>query len=87
MFFILATNDWTLIATGRYLPDNECTFIGWGDKSSLTACQKSCDAKSNCNGLNYHIAHIDCVLRQCSGYSPTTVSNPEYDAWIRKPIG
>ncbi len=84
MSFILASGTWTLVATNHAA--YKCPYITHGNKSTLVACQASCDAIDLCTAINYH-PDKDCVLRQCSTYPPVTEHTDKYVVWARKPIG
>lgn len=85
--FISATTPWILYAYNATVSGPPCPLLGSGSSSSLAACQASCDANPNCNGMNFSPTTPGCYLRQCPNYSPAVNAYSGYNVWLKIPPG
>ena len=44
--------------------DEQCPYLGHGERSNLDSCKESCTKKDGCTAINYRDGS-DCVLRGC----------------------
>jgi hypothetical protein len=60
----------------------DCPFGGWGDGSSLHACEVGCVEDPSCNAINFNGKIQDCVYRVCRDpAAPNTSHAPGYAAY------